>query len=138
MPQDTILEIVKIVVAVIGGIGIAGYWSWRNHRLSEYRYLDQAYWNLLQAYSERPEFADKKLTDTYRESYRDKDASSYHAFAMRAHTVMETIYDVYGSRIPREWAQIFRYHTTLHAKWLEDNPSANRPDYVAHCLGARA
>ena len=53
---------------------------------------------------------------------------------MCAHTVMETIYDVYGARIPPEWADVYRYHTALHAKWLNDNPSANRKDYVTHCL----
>jgi hypothetical protein len=138
MSQGTVFEIVQIIVAVIGGIGIASYWNWRNHKLSEYRYLDQVYWSLLQTYRDKPEFGDKRLTDNYRESYRDKDASSYHYFAMCAHTVMETIYDVYGPRIPPEWAHVYRYHTTLHAKWLRDNQSANRPDYVTHCLAAQS
>jgi hypothetical protein len=137
MLNDTI-QIVQVVVAVVGGIFIAWYWNERNHLLSEYKYLDEIYWKLLDAYVLKPEFGDKRLTENYRESFRDKDALSYYYFAMRAHTVMETIYDVYRAKIPEEWIHIFNYHTALHSRWLRDNQSANERSYVKRVLTASA
>ena len=81
----------QVVVGAIAGIFVAWYWSWRTHVLKQYRYLDNIYWKLLDAYAERPEFGDPNLTRNYEESFRDKDALSYRYFAMRVHTVMETI-----------------------------------------------
>ena len=95
----------QVIVGAIAGIFVAWYWNWRTHLLAEYRYLDKVYWKLLDAYAARPEFGDENLTSTCEESFRGKDALSYHYFAMRVHTVMETIYDIHHSSIPARLAQ---------------------------------
>jgi glycogen synthase len=130
---NNLLQIIQIIVAAIAGVFVAWYWNKRAQKLSEYRYLDEMYWKLLDEYQKNPQFGDKRLTDDYSEGYRD-NALAYHYFAMRAHTAMETIYDVYSGQIPEQWVHIFDYHTVLHSKWLRENQTANEPGYVARVL----
>ncbi len=130
-----VFETAKLIVAIAGGLGIAWYWNNKNHKLARYRYLDEAYKELLVTYLENPHFGDPALTGKYLECY-GKDEIKYEYFAMTVHTVMETLWDVYGDRIPDEWVHVFKYHTKLHANWLRNNSEANRPGYVQRALAA--
>ena len=52
IPESTFLEILKLIVAIAGGIGLAWYWNWKKDLLEKYRHLDECYNTLLQAYFE--------------------------------------------------------------------------------------
>jgi hypothetical protein len=133
---QNIIAFAQIIVSIVGGIGIAWYWNERSSKLAQYRYLDESYSKLLEAYLANPEFGDKLKVENYATEFRDAHALKYHCFALSVHTAMETIFDVYGPKIPREWRHIFDYHTNLHSKWLRANPAANEPGYIKQvCQG---
>ncbi|HEY2007747.1 MAG TPA: hypothetical protein VGH23_02070 [Rhizomicrobium sp.] len=137
MTQDAIknaIDFAQLIATIVGAIGIAWYWSERNNKLAEYRYLDESYSKLLELYRTNPEFGDKRRTDDYARAFQGDVEFRYHYFAMTVHSVMESIFDTYKSHIPKEWGHIFVYHTSLHLEWLRDNPGANEPRYVAHVI----
>ena len=137
MTQDAIknaIDFAQLIATIVGAIGIAWYWSERNNRLAEYRYLDESYGKLLEVYRANPEFGDKRRTDDYVRAFQDDIAFRYHYFAMTVHSVMESIFDTYKSNIPKEWDRIFVYHTSLHLEWLRANPGANEPRYIEHVI----
>jgi hypothetical protein len=137
MTQDAIknaIDFAQLIATIVGAIGVAWYWSERNNRLAEYRYLDESYSKLLEVYRANPEFGDKRRTDDYVRAFQDDIEFRYHYFAMTVHSVMESIFDTYKSNIPKEWDRIFVYHTSLHLEWLRATPGANEPRYIEHVI----
>jgi hypothetical protein len=134
MDAKTVIECLQLVVAIIGGILVAWIWNERKHRLEQYRYLDQAYTDLLRRCFENPQFCDPTRTNDYVNSYKNDDATRYHYFAMTVHTIMETIFDLSKGNIPYEWVRIFEYHTSIHSAWLKNNQDAQEPEYVKRVL----
>ena len=142
------IEVLKLLVAVVGGILVVWYWNGEKQRLEQFRYVDDAYIKLLDRYFEHPKFGDPTLTRTYAQSFAGDEGLKYRYFAMAVHTVMETLFDLHkpkmpkwlrtarrraiASEIPEEWMQIFTYHTKLHVSWLNDNPQLHEPAYVAY------
>ncbi len=70
---------------------------------------------------------------------------------------METLFDLHKPKIPKwlkkilswvqkrsdtpihdEWVHIFKYHTTLHISWLQDNRQLHEPAYVECILGTKS
>jgi hypothetical protein len=130
-----ILDVAELLATAAVAFGVAWYWNWRNDKLARYRYLDEAYGDLLKAYQENPRFGDPLRTSRYRETYGE-DALRYHYFAMAVHSLMETVWDFHEGKIGDEWIWIFRHHTALHRAWLRDNQDANRKAYVDQVLAA--
>lgn len=126
-----LFECGKLLVAIVGGICVASYWNRQKHKLEEYRYLDASYQALLEAYLENSQFADARRTHDYATAFPGDEGFRYHCFAMRVHTTMETIYDVFQGKIHPEWIQIFRYHAGLHFPWLLAFQDLHEPSYVA-------
>ena len=151
------IEILKLVVAIIGGVFVVWYWNDEKQRLEQFRYVDQAYIQLLEHYFQHPKFGDPALTRDYAQSFRGAESVKYHYFAMTVHTIMETLFDLYKPKIPKrlekilswvqkqsdtpihdEWVHIFKYHTTLHISWLQDNRQLHEPAYVECVLGTKS
>jgi hypothetical protein len=149
---DTAKKWADLAVTIIGAGLVATYWSWRQHVLEQYRYLDASYADLLRLYRENPDFGDAGLTCDYLSHFDGDRRLKYHYFARTVHTVMETVFDlsradrlakllprIFGRRrrpsIPKEWSRIFAYHTRLHSEWLKQNREANEPRYVEYVLG---
>ena len=132
------IEILKLIVGIIGGIVIAWYWNDQKHRLEQYRFVDEAYAKLLERYFANSNFGDAALTSNYTASFSGAEGLRYHYFAMAVHTAMETLFDLYNTKIPKEWVKIFEYHTMLHIGWLKDNQQLHEPDYVAYVLNIEA
>jgi len=136
-----IMELTKLAVSIMGGGGfVTWYWTHRNRRSEDYKSLDAAYRSLLDRYFDHPDFGDRALTDDFAEKFKS-DAMKYHYFAMSAHSVMETLHDLYkdceyaGGRGPahhEEWGHVFRYHTRMHRGWLEANTDAQEDGYVKY------
>lgn len=136
--MNSYIEILKLLVGVIGGILIVWYWNDQKHRLEQYRFVDEAYVKLLERYFANSNFGDAALTSNYAASFSGAEGLRYHYFAMAVHTAMETLFDLYKTKIPKEWIRIFEYHTVLHIAWLKDNQQVHEPDYVAHVLNIEA
>jgi hypothetical protein len=137
MTQDEIknaIDIGQLIATIVGAVGITWYWSVRKNKLAEYRYLDESYSILLEDYRANPEFGDKQRTDDYVRAFQHDVEFRYHYFAMTVHSIMESIFDTYKSKIPKEWDRIFAYHTALHLEWLRANPGANEPRYVKYVI----
>lgn len=148
------LEILKLFVAIIGGVLVVWYWNAEKQRLEQFRYVDDAYIKLLERYFEHPKFGDPTLTRNYAQSFVREEALKYRYFAMAVHTVMETLFDLHkprtpkwiqsamgretASKIPDEWMQIFAYHTKLHVSWLADNQELHEPAYVSYVINTNA
>jgi len=128
------LEIAKLAVAIVGAIFVAGYWNQQKHRLEQYRYLDEAYNGILQAYFDHPRFGQADLTRRYREAFTDDDYGRYHFFSMRVNTFLESIYDLSEGEIPPVWKHIFRHHAMLHHAWLQDHRDLHESGYVRHVV----
>jgi len=128
------LEISKLLVAIAGAIFVAWYWNRRKHLLEEYRYLDESYNALLQMYFDHPQYGDPKRTANYAKSFKGKEAIQYHYFAMRVHTLMETVFDVCKGKVSDEWQYVFRHHTALHMPWLKKHRELHEPGYVEEAL----
>lgn len=133
---DVVAKVVQLVAAIGGGGVVALWWSWQNHKLGRYRYLDEAYYNLLCKYLENPGFGDPSRTAEYRNHFKGDDAWKYHYFAMTVHSIMETIFDVSKGRIPEDWIHIFEHHSRLHSAWLGSNRESYENRYLKRVLGA--
>ena len=122
----------KLGSIVLGGGLLSLFWAWRSDRLAQYRYLDESYSALLDAYREHPEFGDVAKTRTFQTSFATNQFE-YHYFAMTVHNVMETIFDVLRKPLEKpQWARIFAHHALLHWTWLETNAGAFEVAYVAY------
>ena len=124
------IEVAKLAVGVVGAIAVAWYWNRQRHRLEQYRFLDETYIDLLKSYFENPGFGDKAKAAAYETAFTGSEAAKYHYFAMRVHTLLETIFDVSNGRIPPQWKPVFAHHAALHRAWLEKNAALQEPDYV--------
>jgi hypothetical protein len=127
---ETGLELAKLLMTFAGAIGVVWYWNVKRHALEQYRYLDASYYNLLQAYFDHPGYGDDARTRNYRDSFKGDELLRYHYFAMRVHSTMESLFDLSGGRIPREWLPIFRHHTALHRAWLNDHRRLHETKYL--------
>lgn len=132
------IEIAKLLVAIVGAIFVAWYWNQAKHKLEQYRYLDEAYNEILKAYFDHPRFGQPELTSKYAHAFKDAEFWRYHYFSMRVHTFLESIYDLSKGKIPDLWVLIFRHHSNLHSAWLRDHRDLHEEGYVDHVLGEHA
>lgn len=125
----------QLLSMLIGGGFLTLFWHWRNDQLAQYRYLDQIYTALLAEYRAyaKAGFGDPAKTREFASAFAD-DALGYHYFAMSVMNAMETIFDVLDRKPmhSREWKMIFSHHVRLHWPWLEANPGAFEPEFVAY------
>jgi len=127
----------QLAQLAVGGGVVGAFWSWRNDRLAQYRYLDEVYSALLDAYRARPEFGDPAKTKEYSTAF-EKNRERYHFFAMSAMNTMETIYDVLRGRPmwSKQWRNIFKFHVLLHWTWLAEHTESFEPAFVTYCKTA--
>lgn len=125
----------QLLSMLIGGGFLTLFWHWRSYRLAQYRYLDDVYTRLLAEYraSASAGYGDPAKTQRFRSAFKD-DALAYHYFAMTVMNTMETIFDVLDRKPMKhdEWKMIFSHHVRLHWPWLDANPSAFEPAFVAY------
>ena len=129
------IEIAKLAVGGVLAVGVAWFWNRQRYLLEQYQYLDESYRDLLKSYFDHPKFGDKQKTAAYETEFKGDDAPQYHYFAMRVHTLLETMFDVYRGRIPPEWAPVFNHHARLHKAWLERNAAVHEPSYTELVTG---
>ena len=130
-------EIAKLVIGIVGAGFVAWYWNAVNHKLAQYRYLDETYKEILKAYVDHPDFGQPELARTYREAFKGKDFWKYHYFSMQVHTFLETIFDLSNGKIPDVWDYVYRHHGDLHSAWLRDHRDLHEAGYVEQILETR-
>jgi len=123
-------EIVEIIVSIFGGVVVVGFWSWKTYRNNNYLYLDSLWVGMLKLYREHPKFSDPEITKEYKNKCSAEELISYNGFALTLQSTMESIFDVYGERIPDEWIYIFKFHSNLHKSWLDNNKMGFRPKFI--------
>lgn len=124
------IEILKIFVSIVGGIGAVGYWSWKTYSNNNHQYLDNLWGEMLKLYREHPKFSDPAIINDYQKKCSAEELILYNGFALTLQATMESIFDVYGKNIPDEWIHIFKYHSNLHKSWLNNNKNGFRPKFI--------
>jgi hypothetical protein len=132
---EDIQQVAKLVTTLLGGGVVAWFWNWNNDRMAQYRYLDNAYRDILSLYAKNPRFADSVLTRDYKSSFTGDELLQYHCFSMAVHNFLETVFDVlWRPTTNKQWGHIFKHHAKLHARWLKDNDTLHEPGYVKAAL----
>ena len=128
---EMIIKLVEIIFSGAVGVGITHYWAYKTREKTNYTYLDNLWVGMLDLYLTNPEYLNPEITKNYLNKLNEKEITSYNAFALTLQSTMETIYDVYGKKIPEEWKHIFEHHSYLHTSLLKNNPGGFRKEFIA-------
>ena len=133
-PIEIAIELAKLLVAIIGAIGVAWFWNREKDRLERYQYFDKSYSDILEIYFQNPRLGRPELAARYSHVFEDDEAWRYHYFALRVHTFLESIFDLSGGKVPVAWRHIYRHQVSLHSAWLRNHPHLHDPRYFADAI----